>query len=339
MRFGQVPVDEAAGGVLVHSLQTADRTLRKGHHLTAEDVTAIREAGHDTLTVARLEPDEVPEDAAAAEVAGAIAGACVEAAEASTGRANLFATSDGLLCLDVQRLQRLNTVDESVTIATLPPFRPVRAGEMVATVKIIPFAVPRTSLDVVSAVAAGTPDRPITVARFRPRDVGLVQTELPTIKATTLDKTARVTANRLQALGSRLAAERRTAHTAVEVARAIAAHLEGGCDLILLIGASAVTDRRDVLPAAIDRVGGTVVHLGMPVDPGNLLVLGQIGEVPVLGLPGCARAPKENGFDWVLWRILADRPVTPADIMAMGVGGLIGEIPTRPAPRLGAGRS
>ncbi|WP_204333402.1 hypothetical protein, partial [Proteus mirabilis] len=85
-------------------------------------------------------------------------------------------------------------------------------------------------------------------------------------------------------------------------------------DLVLVFGASAIADRRDVIPAALEQAGGEIEHLGMPVDPGNLLMVGRLGEVPVLGAPGCARSPKENGFDWVLTRLLAGLPVTKADI-------------------------
>jgi molybdenum cofactor cytidylyltransferase len=71
----------------------------------------------------------------------------------------------------------------------------------------------------------------------------------------------------------------------------------------------------------------------MPVDPGNLLLMGRLDGVPVLGLPGCARSPKINGFDWVLQRLLAGLPVGPKEIMRMGVGGLLADIPSRPLPR------
>jgi molybdenum cofactor cytidylyltransferase len=100
-----------------------------------------------------------------------------------------------------------------------------------------------------------------------------------------------------------------------------------------VFGASAIADRRDVIPAAITDVGGTIEHFGMPVDPGNLLLIGQAGGVPVLGAPGCARSPVENGFDWVLMRLLAGLKVTRAELTGMGVGGLLMEIVTRPQPR------
>lgn len=114
-----------------------------------------------------------------------------------------------------------------------------------------------------------------------------------------------------------------------------AAVTEDRADLVVIFGASAIADRRDVIPAGIEAAGGSVAHLGMPVDPGNLLLVGAYGPVPVIGAPGCARSPKENGFDWVLHRLLAALPVTRADIVALGVGGLLMEIVSRPQPRSG----
>ncbi len=103
--------------------------------------------------------------------------------------------------------------------------------------------------------------------------------------------------------------------------------------MVIVFGASALCDFDDVIPAAIRAAGGEVLRAGMPVDPGNLLVLGRLGETPVIGAPGCARSPKENGFDWVLDRLIAGLDVTSDDIAGMGVGGLLMEIPTRPQPR------
>jgi molybdenum cofactor cytidylyltransferase len=112
--------------------------------------------------------------------------------------------------------------------------------------------------------------------------------------------------------------------------------LDLGAELVIVFGASAIADRRDVIPAALEDIGGTVEHFGMPVDPGNLLLIGNAGGIPVLGAPGCARSPVENGFDWVLMRLLAGLEVSRADLTGMGVGGLLMEIVTRPQPRKSA---
>src|SRR4051794_33959965 len=109
--------------------------------------------------------------------------------------------------------------------------------------------------------------------------------------------------------------------------------LKDGAELVVIFGASAIADRRDVIPSAIEKIGGAVEQFGMPVDPGNVLLLGRARDRLVLGAPGCARSPKDNGFDWVLMRMLAGLPVTREDVTGMGVGGLLMEIVTRPQPR------
>jgi molybdenum cofactor cytidylyltransferase len=174
------------------------------------------------------------------------------------------------------------------------------------------------------------------VAALRPLAAALIQTELPGIKRSVLDNTVRAIRARLEHLDSRLAEECRRAHDTAAVAGAIADMVAVGHDLVLVSGASAIVDRRDVIPAALARAGGVVEHFGMPVDPGNLLLLGRVGAVPVVGLPGCARSPKPNGFDWVLQRLAAGLPVAAPDVMSMGAGGLLKEIASRPLPRAAA---
>ena len=331
MQFGEIPVTEAEGAILAHSLRLGAAALKKGRVLSAADLGAIAGAGLDHVVAARLDPGDIREDEAATRIATAAAGPNIATATAFTGRANLFAETRGLLVFDRDRLDHLNLVDEAVTLGTLPPFAVVEPRQMVATVKIIPFAVPETAVAKAANFAAkGEPL--LRVAAFVPCDVALIQTRLPGFKESILDKTRAFTEQRLAALGCRLVAEERCAHTVAELAPRIAAAARGA-DMVFVHGASVIVDRRDVIPQAVEMAGGRVDHFGMPVDPGNMLLLCHVGETPVLGLPGCARSPKVNGFDWVLERLVAGVPVGPQDIMRMGAGGLLAEIPSRPLPR------
>ena len=332
MKFGPVPVREAEGAILAHSLRIGATALKKGRLLSAGDVEAIVAAGIGEITVARLDAGDIREDPAAERIARAAAGANVTVANAFTGRANLFAEARGLLVFDRDRLDRLNLVDEAVTLGTLPPFTVVEPRQMVATVKIIPFALPEAAVERAADFAA-TGGPLLRVAAFAPKTVALIQTRLPGLKESILDKTRNVTETRLSALGGRLVSEERCAHTVAELSQLVAAAVASGADLVFVHGASVIVDRRDVIPEAVVAAGGWIEHFGMPVDPGNMLLLCRVGATPVLGLPGCARSPKINGFDWVLERLAADLPVGPEDIMRMGAGGLLAEIPSRPLPR------
>jgi len=335
MKFGRIQVARAEGAISAHSLRHAEGIIKKGQILLKSDIEALMRGGVDDILAARLEKDDVHENRAAALLAEAAAGAHVRVDKAFTGRVNLFAETDGLLQVDPAALGRINRIDEAITLATLDPFAKVAAGRMVATVKIIPYSVVRKSLDAALALARKAAPllavKPLTAHR-----AGLVQTRVAGTAEKVLDKTRRVLAERLEAVGSTLGEEIRCRHEAEEIAAAVKKLTEAGHDPVIVFGASAIIDRRDMVPAGIEAAGGRIEAFGMPVDPGNLLLLAKLGKVPVIGAPGCARSPKENGFDWVLERLLADLPVKRKDITAMGAGGLLMEIETRPQPRLGA---
>src|SRR5215471_1791570 len=330
MRFGTVPLGDAVGAILVHGVRAGGRVFKKGRVLTRAALLQLGEGRVSTVTVARLEPNDVPEDIAATRIARALAGDNIRLGAAFTGRVNLYATTAGLVLLDRLRLDALNIIDESVTVATLPPFAMVAAGEMAATIKIIPFAAPEQA---VAKAEARALESAIAVAPFKPMKVALISTELPGQKPALLDKNRSALEARLQPLSGTLGFERRTAHTTAAVAEGLKGGVAAGADLFFVFGASAITDRRDVIPAGIVKAGGEILHFGMPVDPGNLLLLGELNGKPAIGLPSCARSPKVNGFDFVLRRLFAGLPVEGSDLMRMGVGGLLQEIPTRPQPR------
>ena len=332
MKFGAVPVREALGATAVHSIRTGDLVLKKGTLIRAEEIAALEAAGVKEIVVSRLEPGDVSEDEAAADIAAALKGDGVRLDRAFTGRCNLFAERAGVLVVDRGAIDRLNRVDEAVTAATLSAYKPVVEGEMIATVKIIPFAVAASARDKAVAEAART--KPvIRVAPYTIKKVGIVSTLLPGLAPKVIDKTLKITETRIAPDGAMIVAEKRVPHEQAALAKAIAEVKKAGAELVIVFGASAIADRRDVIPMAIETAGGEIEHFGMPVDPGNLMLVGRIGGEPVVGAPGCARSPKENGFDWILMRLLAGLPVTRADITGMGVGGLLMEIVTRPQPR------
>jgi molybdenum cofactor cytidylyltransferase len=332
MKFGPVSPRGALGGTAVHSIRQNNLVLKKGTLIREQEVAALEAAGVEEIVVVRLEAGDVSEDIAAAEIAAAAAGDGVHVDRAFTGRSNLFAKTAGVLIVNKEAVDDLNRADEAVTFATLSAFKPVVEGEMIATVKIIPFAVREESRD--AAVAAARRVHPlISVAPYVVRKIGVVSTLLPGLSPKVVDKTLKILSERIAPANARIVSERRVPHEKSALAKAINEVLMDGAEFVIVFGASAIADRRDVIPAALEAVGGTIEHFGMPVDPGNLLLIGHRNGLPVLGAPGCARSPKENGFDWVLMRLLAGLPVKREDVTGMGVGGLLMEIVTRPQPR------
>jgi molybdenum cofactor cytidylyltransferase len=328
MKFGALPLDEAEGAVLAHAVRLQSGNLKKGRVLSAADIAAMRAVGLHEVIAAKLGAEDVAEDVAAHLVAVAACGPNAKAQEAFTGRANLYAEAAGLVLVDEVRVRAINHLHESLTFATLPNFTRVEPRHMVATIKVIPFAVPRGVLDAALKIIGTEPL--VRVAPFKPLRVGLVITKLPQTKESIIAKSESSMRERVTAMGGVLSEVVVCEHTQNAVRAQIK---EMRADLILVFGASAIVDRADVIPAGLVDAGGIVQHVGMPVDPGNLLMLGQLQEVPVIGVPSCARSPKINGFDWVLARLMAGLAVRAHDLMDMGTGGLLAEISSRPSPR------
>ncbi|MGL3605532.1 NTP transferase domain-containing protein [Rhizobium sp. G187] len=337
MIFGECPLDAANGVILAHAVRLDDSKLAKGHRLTPSDIARLRSEGIDRVIAVRLEAGDLDEDEAADRLAASVDLKGLTRSPASTGRVNIYAADNGLFRADKKIVDQFNRIDPAITLATLADRSDVRTGDLVATIKIIPLAVAGSAVahaETVLRTAAA-----FSLKAYTPRAVHLIATELPSLKPTVMDKTARVLEMRLQPSASRLVSEQRVPHKADAVAAAITRSLgktEASTPLMVVFGAAAVCDENDVIPEAIRRAGGIVERVGLPVDPGNLLVLGHIGDVPVIGAPGCARSPKENGFDWVLNGILAGDPPSEDEMSGWGVGGLLMEIPARPLPRLTA---
>jgi molybdenum cofactor cytidylyltransferase len=329
--FGRIELDRADGAILAHSARVPGMVLRKGMRLTPAAIGRLRAAGHTEVIAAMLEQGDVAEDEAASRMADALAAPGMTRTRPGTGRANLLADHAGLFRADAACINAINALHEGLTVATLPDATPVSAGALLATVKIIPFSIPGAVLAQAEGLAGAAPA--VRLPSFRPLRVGLILTELPGLKASVLAGTEAATHTRVRNLGGTLLPALRVHHSEAAVTQALQALLHQGAALLLIAAASATVDRGDVGPAAIIGAGGIVDHFGMPVDPGNLICVGHIGEVPALVLPGCARSPALNGIDLVLARLFAGEPAGRDDITRMGVGGLLKEFPARPAPR------
>ena len=336
MKFGPVPLDRAEGKILGHNIAGPDgrRLLRKGRPLTREDLETLRAIGRASVYVAELAPDDVDEDTAARRVAEAVCGPGLRLSGAASGRANLLAAQLGVLRVDTERLARVNDC-EGVTLATLASNSAVRPRQMAATVKVIPFAVPEAILHAAEHVARGGGPL-IRVDALPPQPVALIFSGSLSIK----DKLAadfQPLTERVEALGSRVVSadyvpleDESGETTLTEVLDRVN---KAGARLILVAGETATMDQGDIVPRAVERAGGSVEVLGAPVDPGNLLMLGYLGDVPILGAPGCARSRKVNVIDWILPRLLVGDRLTRRDILTLGHGGLLEDAPERPMPR------
>jgi len=342
MIFGDFAIADAERVILADALGLPGRTLAKGAMISRRDLAGLAAAGITAVTGGRLEPGDFGEDDAAEIVATALTGPHLSRTAAVSGRVDLIAAARGVAVIDRQRVEALNLIDEAVAVATVPPGTIVDRGQPVAAVKVIPLGVDRRVVDAFVTFAGESPPLAL-VAPFRPLTVSMILSARPGAKRGALDKLAAAARTRVEAVGGRWIDELSCRHDTDGLGGAIESALARGCSLLLIGGSSSTIDRRDAVPQAIERAGGSVERFGFPASPGSLLVVGRIGSVPVIGVPGCVRSPRPNGFDLVLSRMMADLPVGRRDIASMAVGGLLeewnaAEAPSRLAAVAGARR-
>lgn len=338
MQFKAIKISAAEGSVLGHNIadDNGRRALRKGRILTARDIARLAELGREAVYVAQLEHGDVDENQAAKRLAQGLAGDGLRLSRAQTGRVNVYATTTGLLRLDAARLLELNSL-EGITLATLPCHSAVQPGQMVATLKIIPYALPETVLSEAEKRIVATPTTLLFLSELRPKRVGLILSGSPSARQRIVHSFQTALEPRLEKLAASL---QRIDFVPLEdeadearLARKIADHLAAGLQLLILAGETAIMDRHDTAPRALEGAGATIEVFGAPVDPGNLLLLAYHQDVPIVGAPGCARSPKNNFIDLILPRLLAGDRLTRQDIIALGHGGLLEDVPERPCPR------
>ncbi len=336
MIFDRLPLSEALGAILAHAVDAGPLgLLKKGYVLDADALKAIKETGQESVLAAKLDAEDIGEDEAAITIARPLAGSNVDVKPPFTGRSNLYSKKPGVVRINRPLLRKINKIDPSITIATVKDYEKVDDGQMLATIKIIPFSASQKSIKKAIADIGDDTMHLVSISPFKQKKIGVISTRLPKTADKIIVKSEQVLEDRLNSCQNTISIRKVVEHHEDDVTDAINDLAEKACDLILIFGASAITDTRDVIPVALTKAGGAVIHFGMPVDPGNLLLLGKLEKTTVIGLPGCTRSPKLNGFDWVIQRLLADMDVTADDIMEMGEGGLLKEIASRPQPRAG----
>ncbi|MDX1738432.1 MAG: molybdopterin-binding/glycosyltransferase family 2 protein [Alphaproteobacteria bacterium] len=330
MKFLCLPIQQLqAGYISAHSIKSGNLAYKKGRRLSDTDLNALRQENISQVTVAILEQNDLHEDGAADFIASTINSPSIETTKAFTGRVNLIAKEAGILTFNPEKIIDFNLIDPAITIATLANYSHVEKGQMLATIKIIPFAATKQNCESAKSLLRNSL---IELHPYQSKNVLFVQTTLNSTKKSVLQKTRKTLDERLAKSDSKVAYEIHVPHDQESLSYALKEHAEN-YDLTIISGASAITDNDDVIPLALKMAGGRITQYGMPVDPGNLLMLGEISKKPIVAMPGCARSPKLNGFDWVLDRIMANIEVTARDIATMSVGGLLKEIPGRPQPR------
>lgn len=318
-----IPVQEAVGTVLCHDLTRIEPgrrkgpAFRKGHVVRPEDIPDLLRIGKENLYVFDLKQGFVHEDEAAGRLARAAAGPGLALSTPCEGKITLTAARQGLLCVDRGLLRRLNGVDD-VVFATLHTGQVVNAGQAVAGTRVVPLVVEKEKLKRAEAVCAeGTV---IQVKELRAARVGLVTTGSEVYSGRIEDGFGPVLRNKLSALGSEVFRQILVSDDEAMTASAIRELIGEGADMVLVTGGMSV-DPDDRTPSAIRAAGAKVLIYGAPVLPGAMFLLARLGQVPVLGLPGCVMYHRSSIFDLVVPRLLAGEEVTREDVLDLGHGG------------------
>lgn len=326
MRLEERAVSDAAGTLLVHNVADpqGQRVLKKGTRLTEDHLSQLAELGRERVTVAVMEADDVPENEAALALAEALQTEQLRQTRVTGGRVNLAAEVDGLLEVDAARLLEFNMIP-GVTLGTVPTrtvIGPNQKTAQAATLKIIPYAIPRRQLD--RALALARPRPGIIEVRPLPqgRRVALLLTGEPAAHDKLHHEFEPPTRTRLERLGANLVALEAVPQEIATI-KAAASRLAADTDLLIIAGQTSIMDEDDITPRALRESGAEVVVHGAPVEPGNLLALAYFPQTPVLCAPGCARGLSYNVVDILLPRLLLGDRLSRADIAALGLGGLL----------------
>lgn len=332
MKFGAMPIASAEGAILAHNLYDSDgkRLMNKGRLLKAKDIQKLREHDFTELIVARADANDIHENVAAQRVGDAIAGDGIRVNASGVGRANLMSTVRGVLQINIPALAQLNNIYDGICIASMREHILVDAKELVVLVKIIPFFVPDERIIDIEHIARE--NQPvISIRPLMPRKVALIISGPEVVREKLITDFHDPVRQRIEFLESELLEPVYVPHEPEYIANAMRDCAD--CDLILVASVSAIIDRDDVVPDALRRAGGSITIHGLPVDPGTLMMMGYLNNVPVIGAPGCIKSPKTNVIDLLLPRIITGERLTHSDLVQMGYGGLLEDISNRPAPR------
>jgi len=329
-RLREVPVEEAVGLALAHDLtqilpgQFKGRLFKKGHVVTGEDIPKLLDIGKAHIYVLEIGEGDLHEDDAALRLARALAGDGVAYGEPAEGKVTLKADRAGLAVVDEAFVRAVNRIGD-IALATVRQDTALKPGGAIAAVRAIPLVIAERKIAEAEALAAQWRARhgqaPLSVRPLRAVRAGLLVTGGEVYSGRIQDKFGPVVRAKLEALGSEVAEQRFAPDDRQQIVKEIHYLRDRGYDMILVTGGMSV-DPDDRTPGAIREAGADIVSYGTPMLPGSMLLVGYLGDVPILGLPGCVMHDPYTSFDVLLPRILAGDRVTREEIAGMGYGGL-----------------
>jgi len=325
-----IPVQESVGMVLGHDVtrivpgKFKGRAFKKGHIIKPNDIAELLKIGKEHVYAFELQDGFVHENEAAQRIAQAAAGRGIELTEPAEGRVNMMAVHKGFLKVNVDALYQINSIEE-IVFGTSHTNQQVAAKRAVAGTRVVPLVIEEGKIQKVEDICRE--NHPvIEVKPFRPFRVGLVITGSEVYHGRIEDQFGPVVKAKFSDLGSRIIRQALVSDSVSLTVKAIQDLIDEGAEMVAVTGGMSV-DPDDQTPASIRAAGGKVITYGSPIFPGAMFMLAYIGDVPIVGLPGCVMYYKASIFDLVVPRLLAGETVTRADIAALGHGGFCASCP------------
>jgi molybdenum cofactor synthesis domain-containing protein len=319
-----IKVEDAVGNILCHDItkilpgEFKGTAFKKGHIITQQDISELLKLGKEHIYVWELKQGFIHENDAGLRIAGAIQGPGVVLTEPHEGKVNLVATDDGICFINEDGLLKINMIEE-IVVATRNNKRPVKKGDIIAGVRIVPLIIDERKLNLVEDI--GQENDIISVKPFRLYKVGIITTGGEVYHGRIKDKFGPVVTAKAEAYGCQVIEQIIVPDDAELIAQAVAALIRQGAELILTTGGMSV-DPDDVTPSGIKKAGATIVTYGVPVLPGSMFMVAYLGRVPILGLPGCVMYNSTTVFDIILPLVLAGEKIDRGAIVKLGMGGL-----------------
>lgn len=337
-----IKTTDAVGHVLCHDLTRIvkgvikDAVFRKGHIITEEDIPVLLSMGKDHLYIWEKKEGMLHENEAAEILYNICKNNHMTPTPVKEGKIELVAAEDGLLKIDVERLNAINALGD-IMIATRHSNFPVKKGDKIAGTRVVPLIIEKEKLDKAVELAG---DKPLMeILPFKHKKAGVVTTGNEVFHGRIKDTFGPVVFQKLREYDAEILGQTICDDNPERISKAINDFIEAGADIICCTGGMSV-DPDDTTPSAIKKSGAEIVSYGAPVLPGAMFLLAyhEKGHVPIVGLPGCVMYAKRTIFDLVLPRIMADETLTPHDLALLGHGGLCLNCTTCHFPNCGFGK-
>ncbi len=319
-----IRVNESIGAVICHDItrivpgEFKGPAFKKGHVITEKDIPELLKLGKEHIYVWERKEGNVHENEAAVRLARAVAGPGIVLTEPVEGKVSLIAATDGLLAIHEQQLLASNLHDE-IVIASLNNRRAVKQGDIVAAVRVVPLLIDDQKLRLVESGL--TNQAAIAVKPFHAYKAGIVTTGSEVYLGRIKDGFGPVLKKKLKAYSCEVIEQLIVPDDQEQIAGAILKLIDQGAEMILTTGGMSV-DPDDLTPSAIRYTGAEVISYGAPVLPGSMLLMAYLGEVPIVGLPGCVMYCQTTAFDLLMPSILAGEKISRMMISKLGMGGL-----------------